>query len=99
MPLLSGPRLDQMVTELKQWYLDMRLKLMKELEEGYPYGSVKLTQREQLSRFLQMGSAEWQEFESKLSERYRGQPNQRELVQQEIQDYIAHMTRLSYGGA
>ncbi|KKM93936.1 hypothetical protein LCGC14_1203440, partial [marine sediment metagenome] len=36
MTFVTGPKMDQAVAVLRQWYLDTRMKLIEVLEEGYP---------------------------------------------------------------
>lgn len=98
MPLITGPQLDEIVEELKEWYLKTAEELMQALEEGYPYGSIPMSPSQQVEKFLSMTQKDWQVLISRLAERHRGKPDVQELVQQELQDYIQRMTRLSLGG-
>ncbi len=98
MPLIAGPELGKLKEELVEWYLATRAWLIEALEEGgYPYGSHQLTPAEQLERFLRMTPEEWNYMEGKLMERYRGRPDQRELVQADLTDYTTRMTRAMGG--
>lgn len=94
MPIITGPRLDEMARQLREWYITTRDSLMKALEEGYPYGSVPLTPQEQVDRFMSMTPEDWQIMSAKLALRHRGKPNVQELVRKDIQDYITRMSRL-----
>jgi len=94
MPLIDGPELDKIKKELVEWYLNTRAWLIEALElGGYPYGSRQLSPSEQIERFLQMTPEEWDYMESRLMERYRGRPNQRELVEADLKDYSRRMTQ------
>ena len=88
MPILSGPRLDKLRTEVEEWYFDMRQRLIKELEAEYTYGSVPLSPDEQLEKFLTMTPEDWQEVAQRLANKYRGMPDQEELVKKDIQDFV-----------
>ena len=98
MAIITGPKLDEAKRQLTDWYLRTRESLIKAMEEGYPYGSRELSPQEQLQKFVEMGPEDWQFLRTRLTERHRGQPNQRELVEDNIRKYIAHMMRLMYGG-
>ena len=98
MPIITGPELDKVVQELKDWYLRTREDLIQALEEGYPYGSVPMSPSAQVEKFLRMTQQDWEDLIDTLAERHKGKPNIQELVQQELQDYIKKMTRLSLGG-
>ncbi len=98
MPIITGPALDEIVEELKEWYLNTREMLIQALEEGYPYGNVPMSPSQQVERFLSMTQEDWQNLIARLAERHRGKPDVQDLVQQELRDYIQRMTRLSLGG-
>ncbi len=98
MTFVTGPKMDQAVAVLRQWYLDTRMKLIEVLEEGYPYGSSIQSPQQQLTTFFSMESADWEELAAKLQLRYRGQDNAPELVRADIQEYVTRMSRLAYGG-
>jgi len=94
MPLIDGPELDKIKKELVEWYLNTRAWLIEAMESGgYPYGNRQLSPSEQIERFLQMTPEEWDYMESRLMERYRGRPNQRELVEADLKDYSRRMTQ------
>lgn len=97
MPLITGPELDKVKGELVEWYQTTREMLIKALEEGYPYGSLELSPAEQLQRFLDMTPEESQYMATRLAERYRGLPNQNELVEADLKAYTDSMTRMMGG--
>ena len=99
MPLLSGPKLDGLVEELRTWYLDERERLIQALEEGgYPYGSVPKSPQEQVQQFFSMTQEDWLDMVAKLAERHRGHPDAQEMVKAELQDYVQKMTRTASRG-
>lgn len=98
MAFITGPKLDKAKEELTAWYLRTRESLIKAMEEGYPYGSHELSPQEQVQRFVDSPDEAIETMRQKLVERHRGQPNQRELVEDGIRQYTAHMMRLMYGG-
>ena len=94
--IVTGPKLDQVAEVLRQWYLTTRAKLIEVLEEGYPYGSVPVTPRQQVERFLSMTNEDMQALMTKLVERHRGEPNAQELARKDLEDYITKMNRMSF---
>ena len=96
MPLVSGPSLDEMAKELSSWYLETRERLIQVLEEGYPYGSIPFTPREQVDRFMSMTPEDWEDLTAKLTERHRGQPKAEELVRKDLEDFVAKMNRMAF---
>jgi len=100
MPIIAGPELDKIKKELIEWYLTTREWLINTLEEGgYPYGAHELSPAEQLQKFMAMTPEEWRYMTTKLAERYRGRPDQRELVEADLRDYTTRMTRMMGGVA
>ena len=98
MTLITGPKLDEVAEVVRQWYLNMRGKLIAALEEGYPYGSSIESPQQQLDTFFSMSPDDWEELAARLQLRYRGEPDAPERVRADIQEYITRMTRLAYGG-
>jgi hypothetical protein len=98
MPLVTGPELDKLKGELVEWYQATRKMLIEALEEGYPYGSHALSPGEQLQRFMDMTPEETQHMAVRLAERYRGLPNQNELVEADLKAYRDSMAGMM-GGA
>ena len=96
MTLITGPKLDQVAEAVRQWYLTTRAKLIEVLEEGYPYGSVPVTPRQQVERFISMTPEDWQNLQTRLVERHRGEPNAQELAQEDLRDYISKMNRMAF---
>ncbi|KKK87096.1 hypothetical protein LCGC14_2756660 [marine sediment metagenome] len=96
MPLVSGPSLDEMAKELSSWYLETRERLIQVLEEGYPYGSIPLTPKEQVDRFMSMTPEDWEALTAKLTERHRGQPKAEELVRKDLETFVAKMNRMAF---
>ncbi len=94
--IITGPKLDQVAEELRQWYLTTRAKLIEVLEEGYPYGSVPLTPQQQVEKFLAMTPEDLQVLMAKLVERHRGEPNAQELARKDVEDYISKMNRMAF---
>ena len=95
MSLLSGPQLNKLKAEVEEWYFSMRQRLIAELEAEYAYGHVPLTPDQQLERAQSMTPEDWQEVTQNLANKYRGMPNQEELVKKDIQDFITHISRLA----
>ena|SRR3990167_205932 len=91
MPNLSGPAMDAMAKELKVWYVSYRQELIATLEEEYPYGAVRLSPLEQYNRFLEVSPQDYEILISKLNDRYRGLPNQYNLVNRDLANYMAKM--------
>lgn len=94
MPVLSGPKLEAIVTHAVSWYTTRRQTLIKAMEERYPYGSVRLTPTEQLTRFLEMSPDDWSQMIVALHERYRGLPDAYDRVDRDLQAYTNRMLRL-----
>ena len=90
--ILSGPELDEVVRQAKEWYLEMREYLLKQLEAGpYPYGNIRLSRAEQYSRYREMTPQDWSQLYVTLQNKYAGHPNSRELVGNEIMRYRQRM--------
>ena len=96
MPLITGPSLDRIAAELRAWYLKTREELIQALSEGYPYGSIPLTPRQQVDRFLSMTPQDWEDMTNKLAERHRGKPNTSELVRKDLEEFVAKMNRMAF---
>ncbi len=96
MPIITGPALDKLAKELSAWYLKTREELIQALEEGYPYGNVPLTPRQQVDKFLSMTTKDWEDLTNKLAERHRGKPNADELVRKDLEDFVAEMNRMAF---
>lgn len=96
MPLITGPSLDELAKELTAWYIKTREELIQALEEGYPYGSIPLSPREQIDKFLSMTPEDWEDMTSKLAERHRGKPNADELVRKDLEDFVTKMNKAAF---
>lgn len=96
MPVITGPALDKLAKDLAAWYIKTREALIQSLEEGYPYGSVPLTPREQVDNFLSMTPEDWQDLSRQLTERHRGKPNAQELVRKDLEDFVAKMNNMAF---
>ena len=96
MPLISGPTLDELAKELTAWYIATREELIVALEEGYPYGSVPLTPREQVDRFMSMTTEDWEALTNKLVDRHRGKPDAEALARKDLEDFTAKMNRMAF---
>ena len=94
--IITGPKLDQAAEVVRRWYLDTRARLIKAMEEGYPYGNVPVTPQLQVERFLSMTQEDLQVLMTRLMERYRGEPNAQELARKDIEDYITKMNRMAF---
>ncbi len=94
MPFITGPDLDAMVTDLTDWYYRELETLMEALEEGYPYGSTKLSTTEQYQRYREKTPETWREMILSLEQRFRGFPDSRDRVQAAIDTYVARMEAL-----
>lgn len=99
MPIITGPSLDEVVSELSQWYINTREALIQAMEEGYPYGSVPLTPSEQVERFMTMTQQDWDDLTASLADRHRGKPKAEELVRKDLEDFVTKMNRMTFGGA
>jgi hypothetical protein len=95
-PIITGPSLDGLAKELSAWYIKTRGELIQALEEGYPYGSVPLTPREQVDRFMSMAPEDWKDMTDKLADRHRGKPNAPELVRKDLEEFVARMNRMAF---
>lgn len=92
---LTGPDLDEMVKELTEWAVDTRAFLIEALEEGpYPYGSVKLTPAEQLTRYLAMTPVDWESMGQTRLRRYQGYPDAQDRANRDMSIYRERMERL-----
>ncbi len=96
MPLITGPTLDELAKELTTWYIKTREELIQALSEGYPYGSVPLTPREQVERFMDMTQEDYQTLTAKLIDRHRGKPNAEALARKDLEDFTAKMNRMAF---
>jgi len=94
MSMMTGPKLDEMKRQLVAWWLNARQRLIAALEEGYPYRSIQQTPEEQIRNFVSMGPVDWTNLADRLKERFKGEPNQEELVQTEMQKYQDRMYTL-----
>lgn len=94
MSMMTGPKLDEMKRQLVDWWLRSRQRLIAALEEGYPYRSIQQTPEEQIQKFVSMGPVDWESLTDRLNERFKGEPNQGELVQAELQRYQERMYTL-----
>lgn len=96
MPIITGPVLDELAKELSAWYIKTREELIQALSEGYPYGNVPLSPREQVDKFLSMTPEDWKDMTDKLAERHRGKPNAQELVREDLEDFVAKMNKMAF---
>ena len=96
MPRLTGPTLDELAKELTSWYIKTREELIQALEEGYPYGSVPLTPRGQVERFVSMTPEDWKGLTEKLIDRHRGKPDAEALARKDLEDFTAKMNRMAF---
>ncbi len=94
MSMMTGPKMDLMKRQLVTWWLDTRQRLISALEEGYPYRSVEQTPDEQIQNFVNMQGPDWVALTDRLKERFKGEPNQAELVQAELTKYQQRMYTL-----
>lgn len=94
MSMMTGPKLDEMKRQLVAWWLDTRKRLIAALEEDYPYRSVELSPDEQIQKFVSMRGPDWEGLTDRLKERFRGEPEQEELVQAELRKYQERMYTL-----
>ena len=92
---VTGPVLDEVVKQAVVWYQTTIVKMMDAVEQdGYPYGSVKLSPAEQLSGYLSMTPEDWQVLFARLERRFRGLPDSRGLVEKEAARYVQRMETL-----
>lgn len=93
---LSGPSLDALVDEVREWYVEMRAFGIKALTgDSYPYGSIPITPEEQYQKFLSMQPTDWAQMRAILANIHRGEPDMVEAVEKDIENYI-HIQE-SYG--
>jgi hypothetical protein len=95
--LLTGPKLEEMKKRLIEWWLTNRRMLIDRLEEGFPYGSIQLSTEEQIQKFVSMTPQDWNDLIGRLMTRYRGEPNQGQLVRADLEKYQKRMTSLMQG--
>lgn len=95
MSAISGPRLEAIEKKLIDWYVHKRQMLIQALEEDYPFGTVKLSPVEQYLKFETMNADDWIQMIGSLQDRYRGMPNQYELVNKDLQAYVHKMLSLT----
>ena len=88
---MTGPALDRMQKRLVKWYLSERTRLVKLLEEEYPYGSVPLTGAQQREKFASMTQSDWGILADKLRQRHMGEPNEDKLVEDDLRRYVERM--------
>ena len=95
MPAIDGERLDKIAVNLHTWFVLKKKWLIDQLEAGgYPFGNVPLSEREQLTRFINMTPTDWQDLYRGLQLRHRGQPNAQELVMTDINSFRTEMESL-----
>lgn len=100
MPVVSGPQLDEVVEEVKEWYSTMRQWLIERLEEGgHAYGNIKLTQEEQVQKVLSWGPEDWQKLYRQRLERYRGLEDADDRAKADVQRFMVRMSHLIQGGS
>ena len=90
----TGPQMDKMRKELVDWWLSTRQRLIAAMEEGYPYRSTKMTTDEQIDTFVNMQDTDWITLVDRLKARFKGEPNQEELIRNELQRYQERMYKL-----
>jgi hypothetical protein len=88
---LSGPKLDKIVSELRVWYVETKVRIIEQMSKPYPYGAVPLTPDEQYSNFLTMTPEDWLTMRMALMNLYHGHPDSINLVEQEINRYVQRM--------
>ena len=92
---LTGPELDAIVQQAREWYLEAREFLISQLESGpYPYGHVKLTPAEQLSNYMAMTPQDWENLRQQRLNRYRGDPAAYYKANRDLSQYRDHMERI-----
>lgn len=91
---ISGPELDEMVENLREWFTQKVDWMVERLSEGYPFGSTPLSEVEQLQRYRAMNETDWQALIAQREQVHKGKPNSRELVQKDINAYGRHMQAL-----
>ena len=95
MAIISGPKLDQLVKDSREWYNRMRERLIADMErDGYAYGNVKLTEEEQLFKYLGMTPRDHADMLERLLQKYRGQPDALRRAGQDLQRYRQRMEGL-----
>jgi len=95
MAIVSGPELDKIAKEAKEWYLEMREYLIKALEgDDYPFGSVRLSLTEQVAKYDSMTPMDWSTMIENLYKRYKGRQGALKLVGDDIARYRGRMERL-----
>jgi hypothetical protein len=99
MPVITGKQLDEMAEEAVKWYVNTRQFLIKALEEGgYAYGSLKLSQADQMRRISELTPQQWREMYMRRLNRYRGLPNADDLATNDMRDFLQQAARIFYGG-
>lgn len=94
---ISGPKLDQQVKDLHEWYALTRQKLMKSLSTPRAYNTHKLSPSEQVMRFISMTPQDYSALITKLNDKYRGLPNAYDLVNRDLSVFMRRMVVLMLG--
>jgi len=89
--MLSKQRLEEVRGNLITWYTTKRSRLIKVMEEAGAVGTVKLSPSDQVERFLHMTDEEWQQELYRIGLRYKGLPNEEELVTTDVQDFLSYI--------
>ncbi|KKL51767.1 hypothetical protein LCGC14_2292200 [marine sediment metagenome] len=94
MSMMTGPKMDLMKEQLVSWWLATRQRLIAALEEGYPYRSTEQSPEQQVQAFVNMQGEDWVALTDRLKERFKGEPDQADLVQAELTKYQQRMYAL-----
>lgn len=92
--LLSGPDLDKLYEETRQWYVASKLRLIEELSDPYPYNSDPLDEMTQAQNYLALTPETLLQMRAALGRVYQGHPDAINLVENELQKYFNRMEEL-----
>lgn len=93
--LLTGPELDSVVAEATDWYKAERKFLIDALLAGaYPYGTVPLTEAEQVQNYDNMTPEGFAALRNTIMQIYKGDADIQDKTQRTLDAYDAHMQRL-----
>jgi|SRR3990172_3839450 len=89
--MLTGEKMEQMKKDLIEWYTSTRTRLIALMEESSPVGTIQLSPSEQVERFLNMTPEDWQQELYRIGVRYKGLPNEEELIRTDVQDFLSYI--------
>src|SRR6266550_2030214 len=90
--VVTGPELDAIVAQAKEWYFKERAFLIEAmLSGGYPYGATPLTPAQQFAKFQRMQPQDWLQLRATLMNIWKGDPNALQNTEQALNSYSQQM--------